>query len=239
MGLYSVLLSVALAAFALLGLRARARRHAGPAHPWSAWPGRLAGALLVLSLTLFVLRMFIVEPFRVTSGSMLPTLQVDDVVLVDKSAYGPRLPYVGARLPGLDVPRRGDVIVFDHPRDRGRVAVKRLVGLPGDRVVYRGKRLAINDQLVSRDLEGYHVGRGVTRYLDGAGIYEERLGARSYRVFVMDNDVVPPDDFDIVVPRDGFLVLGDNRDNSEDSRDWGLVPRANLIGRVFFTLRFR
>lgn len=240
MVIYPALLFIALAAFAtLIGLRVRSTRREALGRPRPAWPSRLAGALLVLSLTLFILHAFLVEPFRVTSGSMLPTLQVDDFVLVDKSAYGARLPYVGARLPGLGASQRGDVIVFDHPRDRGRVSVKRLLGLPGDRVVYRDKHLTINDAPVSRSLRGYHEGRGVTRYLDGAGVYEERLDSRSYRVFVMGNDVVPPDDFDLVVPEDSYLVLGDNRDNSDDSRDWGVVPRANLIGRVFFILRFR
>ena len=199
----------------------------------------LARLLVVATLAAFVLHAFVIEPFRVNSGSMLPSLQVDDFVLVNKSAYGLRLPFSGSRLLATGMPQRGDVAVFHHPQDEGAVSVKRVVGLPGDRVVYRDKRLTINGVPVPLNDLGTFAGRGVTRYLDGARLAEEVVGERMYRVLLMPDAVVPADDFQLSIPDGFYFVLGDNRDNSQDSRDWGLVPAANLIGRVFFTVRFR
>ena len=199
----------------------------------------LARLLVVATFAVFVLHAFLVEPFRVNSGSMLPNLEVDDFVLVNKSAYGLRLPFSGSQLLATAMPQHGDVAVFRHPKNAGEVSVKRILGVPGDLVVYRDKRLSINGVSVSLDDIGTYAGHGVTRYLDGARLAEEVVGDRVYRVLLMPDAIVPADDFQLSIPGDRYFVLGDNRDNSQDSRDWGLVPVDNLIGQVFFTVRFR
>ncbi|HDP90175.1 MAG TPA: signal peptidase I, partial [Thioalkalivibrio sp.] len=196
---------------------------------------RPARTLCLLTVGLLMLHAFVVEPFRIPSGSMLPTLQVDDFVLVEKYAYGLRLPTGHTRLLDTGAPRRGDLAVFRHPHDPQRVSVKRVVGLPGDRLRYQARQLTINDQCVEQTPLGRYTGAGVTRYLDGAQHMEETLDGVRYEILVMPDDAAR--DIELVVPAGHYFTLGDNRDNSQDSRDWGVVPEANLVGRVFFTLR--
>ena len=186
-----------------------------------------------------VLRSFLVEPFQIPSGSMRPTLEVGDFILVNKFAYGVRLPVVDTRIIEVGQPKRGDVMVFRYPVDPDVNYIKRVIGLPGDHVRYtRDKQLYINGQLVSEVLQGDEPGS-----LGMARLYRERLGEVEHviRKEQRRNQSMPDQEW--VVPAGHYFMMGDNRDNSNDSRFWsdpsvspalqGMVPEANIVGKAF------
>ncbi len=198
-------------------------------------------------LIVFLLRSFIVEPFRIPSGSMLPTLFVGDFILVNKFSYGIRLPVINLKILDVGKPRRGDVLVFRYPRDPSVDFIKRLVGLPGDKISYVNKRLTINGQPVSTEAQGDFVNREryqVTRQ------YREQLGEQSHRILIDDDAPAMPgfteqfphreqcdytlQSMSCTVPPGHYFMMGDNRDNSQDSRVWGFVRDENIVGRAFF-----
>lgn len=172
-----------------------------------------------------ILRGFIAEPFRIPSGSMLPTLEVGDFILVNKFSYGIRLPVLNKKVIDLGQPARGDVIVFRYPENPSIDYIKRVVGVPGDKVAYFNKVLHINGEPLDMGEEsvyrsGYdHVVRKKENLLD---IKHE----------VLINKMHPAVDFTVTVPENKYFVLGDNRDNSRDSRYWGFVPDENLVGNA-------
>ena len=198
-------------------------------------------------LFVFVLRSFIFEPFRIPSGSMLPTLKSGDLILVNKFEYGIRLPVSGAKVIPLGQPERGDVIVFRYPVDTKVDYIKRVVGLPGDRVDYRDKVLSINGEPVAQVRNGDYYEPDRTVYI---GRYLEELGKTQHNILL--NKTSPQGLMPIVafphrdaceyfvngvscvVPEGNYFVMGDNRDNSLDSRYWGFVPDENVVGRAFF-----
>lgn len=198
-------------------------------------------------LFVFVLRSFIVEPFRIPSGSMLPTLENGDLILVNKFQYGIRLPVIDRKVLDIGTPHRGDVVVFRYPVDPDVDYIKRVVGVPGDVVQYRDKVLSVNGQVVPRERDGdyYEPDRAVY-----VGQYREQLGAVSHRILLNQNapqDLMPIVRFPSLdqctyfsggvrctVPKGHYFMMGDNRDNSLDSRYWGFVPDANIVGRAFF-----
>ena len=208
------------------------RRRKGSLSPWLS---ALAGVFPFL-LAFFVLRCFVAEPYRIPSGSMQPTLEPGDMILVGKSSYGVSLPFGGARLLDLPGPRRGDVIVFRYPGDPKVDYIKRVVGLPGDEVSYLDKKLVIN---------GEKVLQGKPSLQCGDGCLEERFGSGAHRIRIKDGKTPAlaraPDQGCRVsrrgivceVPAEHYFVMGDNRDNSRDSRHWGFVPKENIIGRAF------
>lgn len=172
----------------------------------------------------FLLRSFVVEPFRIPSGSMIPTLRVGDFILVNRFAYGLRCPVGDCKLLALGEPRRGDVVVFRYPVDPKMDFIKRVIGLPGDTVRYVGKQLTVNGQLLSQELLGEFEGSPVLRYReDYQGVVHE----------ILQNPDRPPQDFEFTVPEGQYFMMGDNRDGSSDSRYWGTVPEAYLKGRAF------
>lgn len=183
-------------------------------------------------LIVLVLRSFIVEPFRIPSASMLPTLRVGDFILVNKFDYGIRLPVINTEIIELGEPARGDIAVFRYPRDPDTPYIKRIIGLPGDRVVYRNKQLFINGELMEQEtLERYHVNRAEGGMNDAILRRENLLGLK-HRILI---DPDRPDfEVDRVVPEGHYFVMGDNRDHSSDSRFWGFVPEENLVGKAFF-----
>jgi signal peptidase I len=180
-------------------------------------------------LAVLLLRSFLVEPFRIPSGSMMPTLLTGDFILVNKYEYGIRLPVLNAKVIERGRPRRGDIVVFRYPEDPSVPFIKRVVGAPGDHIVYRDKELSVNGMPVP--LEEDHAEGSLP---DAAGAVLRRietLGAVRHGILVDPYRLGP--DADAVVPEGHYFVMGDNRDNSRDSRYWGFVPDRNLIGRAF------
>ena len=190
-------------------------------------------SLFPVILIVFALRSFLIEPFRIPSGSMLPTLHLGDFILVNKSAYGIRLPITYQKVVPTGQPKRGDIAVFRYPVDEKINFIKRIVGLPGDQVQVIGRKLYINGKqveqyLASQNHQTQDVGRGYV-----SSRYVEKLGEVTHDILVRRGSQGPKG-FEGVVPEGEFFVLGDNRDNSKDSRYWGFVPEKNLVGRAFF-----
>ena len=214
---------------------------------WIDLPAGFFPALLAV----FVLRSFLFEPFRIPSESMVPTLRIGDLILVEKFAYGLRVPLVDRTLFATGKPARGDVVVFRYPLDPSENYVKRVVGLPGDTIVYRDKRLTIDGRPVAIDVDGdftdAETGRVVPRFIESlpSGDVVRRhpilVDARRADAF---GPVAPfpslgrctyAADHTAVackVPDGEYFVMGDNRDNSADSRYWGFVPDRNLVGKA-------
>ncbi len=208
------------------------------------WYVDLSKSFFPVILAVLVLRSFVVEPFRIPSESMLPTLLNGDFILVNKFSYGLRLPVLNTRLIGNGQPARGDVVVFRYPRDPAVAYIKRVIGLPGDRLEYRGKQLFINGQ--SADLTGLPDDPLNPGYQQ----FDERLNEVSHRIQMLANgrwglaglwpglQLHRESDGTISwayqVPERQYFVMGDNRDNSSDSRIWGTLPEDNLIGKAFF-----
>ncbi|MBI2396407.1 MAG: signal peptidase I [Xanthomonadales bacterium] len=188
-----------------------------------------------------IIRSFIAEPFRIPSSSMMPSLLIGDFILVNKFSYGLRIPVLNKEFVAIGKPRRGDVVVFKYPGKfpgdpmAGTDYIKRVIGLPGDTVSYLDKVVHINGVAVSQVPIGRYEGVGQGSGMTGAIRSIEHLPGREHEIlqdpYAMHS--LPLGDT-WVVPEGGYLVLGDNRDNSEDSRYWGMVPEANLVGRAFF-----
>lgn len=174
----------------------------------------------------FVLRSFIVEPFQIPSSSMVPTLQVGDYILVNKYTYGLRLPVTRTKVLDLNEPQRGDVMVFFPPHMNDTYYIKRVIGLPGDTVSYRNKRLYVNGEAVAHEEVAVVPGPN-GRYRMG----QEVLGDASFMMQV--NDARRPLNFSVVVKPGHYFMMGDNRDNSADSRIWGQVPEKDIVGKAF------
>lgn len=190
-----------------------------------------ARAFFPVILIVFLLRSFLVEPFRIPSGSMLPSLLVGDFILVNKFTYGIRIPVVNYELVGINKPQRGDVMVFRFPVNPSDNYIKRVVGLPGDRITYRDKQLYVNGTLVERSpVDSPYLYRESNRLMD-AHEYVENLDGVRHAVLLTSGIQQEPMEF--VVEPGHYFVMGDNRDHSNDSRYWGTVPERNLVGKAF------
>ena len=199
-----------------------------------AAPSRIveyARSFFPVFLIVLLLRSFLIEPFRIPSGSMMPTLLIGDFILVNKFTYGIRLPVTDYKVFEVDSPERGDVVVFRYPQEPSTPFIKRVVGLPGDKIGYHDKVLYINDAPAEQVILGRYTGTGPGRGMTGASLRAERLGDCTHDILVQQG--YPSREGDIVVPPDHYFVLGDNRDNSRDSRYWGTVPETHLIGKAF------
>ena len=174
----------------------------------------------------FVLRSFLVEPFQIPSSSMVPTLEVGDYILVNKYTYGIRLPVVRTKVLALNEPQRGDVMVFFPPHMNDTYYIKRVIGLPGDTITYRNKRLAVNGVPLEEESLAV-IPEGSSRYRIGL----ETLGDERHLVQV--NESRPARDFSVTVKPGHYFMMGDNRDNSSDSRIWGQVPEKDIVGKAF------
>jgi signal peptidase I len=228
-----------------------ARQHQqGFSGPWySRWYG-VVGVCFSTILVIVGIRSFVIVPYRMPAGSMMPTLLVGDYILVNKYIYGIRLPIVHYKLVQVGEPQRGDLLVFRYPENPRIDYIKRVIGVPGDRITYRGKQLYLNHKLVETTVLGDY------RYSDGQGNVmnakrlREKLDGREYEIlidpnmpaihmsgvrqFPLKNQCEHSDDgFTCTVPAKHYMTLGDNRDNSSDSRYWGFVPEANIIGKAF------
>jgi signal peptidase I len=191
-----------------------------------------AKSFFPIFLVVLLLRSFLVEPFRIPSGSMMPTLEIGDFILVNKYRYGIRLPVVDAKVIEIDSPERGDIVVFRYPEEPSVPFIKRVVGLPGDHVAYYDKVLYINNGPVELEHLGVYTSTGAGRDMTGAEMYLEHLDGSEHRILIHDGSPSIPGQ--MVVPAGEYFVMGDNRDNSRDSRYWGTVPDENLIGKAFF-----
>ncbi|MCK9608578.1 MAG: signal peptidase I [Methylomonas sp.] len=179
-----------------------------------------------------LLRSFLVEPFRIPSGSMMPTLLVGDFILVNKFTYGVRLPVLNDKVIEMGEPERGDIVVFRFPKQPTVDYIKRVIGLPGDRVAYFDKKLYVNGQPIAQTSLGRYQGVGQGMNMTGAERLEEDLTGVKHSILISPG--VPTVEDVFVVPQGQYFVMGDNRDNSNDSRYWGTVPEANLVGKAFF-----
>jgi signal peptidase I len=196
------------------------------------WLADYARSFFPIFLVVLLLRSFVVEPFRIPSGSMIPTLLIGDFILVNKFDYGIRLPVLNRKVIELGQPKRGDVVVFRYPLDPSTPFIKRVVGLPGDTVRYADKTLYINDQRVESVSEGSYVGVRSSASNAVAMMFKEHLGEVEHNIILTPDAGSPNGEFK--VPAGHYFVMGDNRDNSRDSRYWGYVPDRNLVGRAFF-----
>jgi signal peptidase I len=211
--------------------------------PW--WLDWTAGMFPVI-IAVFVLRSFLFEPFKIPSGSMIPTLLVGDLILVNKFEYGLRLPVLHTKITQGHAPQRGDVMVFRYPPKPSQDYIKRVVGLPGDEVAYLNKTLTINGQPVSKHAMATFLEEDSMQYRPQ---FEEELGGKKHlllnyedRPAYIQTGAFPQSDncrYSIEgvvckVPAGHYFMMGDNRDNSLDSRYWGFVPEENIVGRAFF-----
>ncbi len=186
-----------------------------------AWADLSRSMFPVLAFVL-VLRSFIVEPFQIPSGSMLPTLQIGDFILVNKFSYGLRLPVVNTKIVPISDPLRGDVVVFKFPNNPSVNYIKRLVGLPGDVVAYRNKTIFIN---------GLEQKQQFIAKLVPNNLMDESLSEVNHQIFNTPSRVGIEGEW--TVPEGKYFVMGDNRDNSNDSRYWGFVPDSLMVGKAF------
>ena len=186
----------------------------------------------------FILRSFIVEPFQIPSGSMIPTLEVGDFILVNKFSYGIRLPVIDKKIIEISDPKRGDVMVFKYPEDTRINYIKRVVGLPGDTITYTSdKHILVNGKLVAERFLGEEPGS-----LGSAGLYTEMLGEEEHFIRKEQRRRIEPTR-EWHVPAGHYFMMGDNRDNSKDSRYWddpsipfelqGMVPDEYIVGKAF------
>ena len=182
-------------------------------------------------LIVLVLRSFIVEPFRIPSNSMMPTLLTGDFILVNKFDYGIRLPVIDTKIVDIGLPERGDVVVFRFPDDPTTPFIKRVVGVPGDRIGYYDKVLYVNDERMDQSPLGRYVGFGSGAVMSGASLRVERIAGVKHHILVQPR--AGSIQGEAVVPEGHYFVLGDNRDNSRDSRYWGTVSEDLLIGKAF------
>ena len=202
-------------------------------------------------LVVFLLRSFLVEPFKIPSGSMMPTLLVGDFILVNKFTYGIRLPVINHKIIDVNLPKRGEVMVFRYPKDTSLDYIKRVIGIPGDQVIYRNKQLTLNGQPVPIQEKGsysyiasglnYITARTMIEQL-AQHTHETLIQPESLSVYINQVDSQFPyrknceyndEGFTCTVPPGYYFMMGDNRDSSNDSRYWGFVPEQNIVGKAF------
>lgn len=211
------------------------------------WWIEYAVSFFPVILFVFVLRSFVVEPFRIPSGSMLPTLQSGDLILVNKFSYGIRLPVLDKKVIDVGKPERGDVMVFRYPVEPDVDYIKRIVGLPGDEIAYVDKKLYVNGKEVPHIRDGDYYEPDRVSYV---AQFNEKLGDAEHQILLdprraqeyspiwafpyQQNCQYARNGLRCTVPPGNYFVMGDNRDNSADSRYWGFVPDQNVVGRAFF-----
>ena len=239
-----ILLLVSGALWALDHFVASKRRSVGAKSPW--WVEYGASFFPVI-LVVFCLRSFVVEPFKIPSGSMIPTLQIGDFILVNKFTYGIRLPVLNKKIIDINEPKKGDVMVFRYPEDPSLDYIKRVIGTPGDKVAYQNKRLTVNGQPIDtiRVDDYLHPERLYysKQFVEKADGFEHRtLNDDDAPGFISDASQFPHRENCLynnagvicTVPAGHYFMMGDNRDNSRDSRYWGFVPEENIVGKAFF-----
>lgn len=195
------------------------------------WYVEYAKSFFPILLIVLVLRSFIAEPFRIPSGSMMPSLLVGDFILVNKFAYGIRLPVLNWEVLEIGAPERGDVAVFRYPENPAEDYIKRVIGLPGDRIAYHDKILYINGERMEQVLLGPYQGEDAALAAGDALLLAEHLGETNHKILTNPGRRNVGGEYK--VPPGHYFVMGDNRDNSNDSRYWGTVPEDYLVGKAF------
>ena len=206
-----------------------------------------SGSFFPVIALVFFLRSFLYEPFKIPSSSMVPTLLVGDLILVNKFTYGIRLPIINKKIIEMNDPQRGDVMVFKYPEDPSLDYIKRVVGVPGDKIVYKNKRLTVNGKEVSYKpmpdyLDEEHLSYSKQFVESLTGVNYKILNDEQKPAFVSNPHDFPrrnlcsynAEGFICNVPAGQYFMMGDNRDNSLDSRYWGFVPDKNIVGKAFF-----
>ncbi|GAV20587.1 signal peptidase I [Mariprofundus micogutta] len=191
---------------------------------WREW----LESLLVIAVLAVVIRSFIVAPFKIPSSSMIPTLEIGDYLFVLRYPYGFRIPLTDTQLMSKEV-KRGDVAVFVYPEDKSKDYIKRIVGIPGDKIVYLNNKLSVNGVEMPLTFEGKR-----TYFMADGGIdvsiqHEENLNGLKHKVLIKDYSIR---DGEWTVPEGHYFAMGDNRNNSRDSRFWGFVPQSYMVGRA-------
>ena len=206
-----------------------------------------SGSFFPVLALVFFLRSFLYEPFKIPSSSMVPTLAVGDLILVNKFIYGIRLPVINKKIIEVNHPQRGDVMVFRYPKDLSLDYIKRVVGVPGDKIVYKNKRLTINGEAIMYQPLADHLDEERLSYSKQfaenlTGVEHRILNDETAPSYVQNPDAFPQHElcsynvegFACTVPTGHYFMMGDNRDNSLDSRYWGFVPDKNIVGKAFF-----
>lgn len=191
-----------------------------------------ARSFFPIVLIVLLLRSFLVEPFRIPSGSMMPTLLIGDFILVNKYAYGIRLPVLNTKIIEVGEPKRGDIMVFRFPKDPTVDYIKRVIGLPGDRIAYYNKQLYVNGEPIKQTDIAEYQGVGQGSAMTGARLLSEDLEGVNHDILIREGQ--PSVQGEFTIPEGHYFVMGDNRDNSNDSRYWGTVPESHLVGKAFF-----
>ena len=206
-----------------------------------------SGSFFPVIALVFVLRSFLYEPFKIPTSSMVPTLLVGDLILVNKFTYGVRLPILNQKIIDVNDPKRGDVMVFKYPKDMSQDYIKRVIGVPGDKIIYENKRLTVNDKPVSyTQMDDYLDDQELIYHKQFTELLPEkqhrilnREGFPTVRAEAVENFPYreacdfSQDKFTCTVPEGNYFMMGDNRDNSQDSRYWGFVPNKNIVGKAF------
>lgn len=207
-----------------------------------------SGAFFPVIALVFFLRSFLLEPFKIPSSSMVPTLLVGDLIVVNKFTYGIRLPVLNRKIIEVGNPQRGDVMVFKYPKDMSQDYIKRVIGVPGDKITYENKRLTVNgkevsytamDEYLDDERPIYH-----KQFMENLGGVKHRIlnmdGRRTFEFGAVENFPLKEacnytyDKFTCTVPEGNYFMMGDNRDNSQDSRYWGFVPDKNIVGKAIY-----
>jgi len=194
------------------------------------------GSFFPVLIFVLIVRTFVFEPFRIPSSSMMPTLLTGDFIYVNKFSYGLKLPVLHDTIIEVGHPKRGDIIVFRYPKDQSVDYIKRVVGLPGDKIHYdiRKKEVYINGELMPQEYISLYQGLKDDASNSKAIEKYEQLGDKKHLMFTYNHRRGPTNYLDVTVPEGHYFAMGDNRDNSADSRDWGFVPERNLVGRAVF-----
>ncbi|MEY2699667.1 MAG: signal peptidase [Pseudomonadota bacterium] len=193
-------------------------------------PFEYARSFFPVVLVVMLLRSFLFEPFRIPSGSMMPTLLIGDFIIVNKYVYGIRIPVINRKVVTLGEPARGDIVVFRFPKDPTVDYIKRVIGLPGDRIGYVNKQISVNGRPIRQVLLGDYQGEGKGASMTGALWLDEDLEGIQHHILIRDGQ--PSVEGEFIVPQGHYFMMGDNRDNSNDSRYWGFVPETHLVGKA-------
>lgn len=196
------------------------------------WYIEYANSFFPILFTVLIIRSFIIQPYRVPTGSLEPTVAPGDFILVNQFAYGLRLPVLNTKIYAVGEPKLGDIVLFHWPVDTSIIFVKRVIGTPGDHVVYQNKQLTINGKIAPQKEVGLALDYEITPPAVVHHRTENLPNGINHSIFIRSNKN-EDESFDLIVPDGEYFMMGDNRDNSGDSRYWGFVPEENLIGKVF------